>query len=242
MKYLLIAVLFIGIGTTLSAQKERKFIRNGTSFYNDSNYIESEIEYKKALDKLDEGERSFEAEFNLGDSYFQQKKYEDALKQFQSIDTEKLNKEQKGALHHNIGNSYMAQQQPDLNNAIESYKTALRNNPADNETRYNLIAAMKMKQDQENEDENQDENEDQEDQQDQQDQQNQDQNQDQQDQEQDQQDQQQNQDQQQQQQENQISEEDAQRILESLNQDEQQLQEEMQKIEDSAPVNIEKNW
>jgi len=48
--------------------------------------------------------------------------------------------------YHNLGNSYLGTGQPDK--AIEAYKNALRNNPTDHETRYNLALAKKMKQEQ----------------------------------------------------------------------------------------------
>lgn len=159
MRILLISVLLLG-SISLMGQKERKHIRNGNGEYNEGKFIESEIEYKKALDKLKDGESSFEADFNLGDAYFKQEKIEEAFNQFKGISLENLTKEQKAMVLHNLGNTYLAKK--DIDNAINSYKEALKNNPLDDETRYNLIAAMKMKEQQEQEDQNKDQNEDQE--------------------------------------------------------------------------------
>jgi len=63
----------------------------------------------------------------------------------QAQEKKKLPKHEKEAIH-NLGNSYLGTGQPDK--AIEAYKNALRNNPTDHETRYNLALAKKMKQEQ----------------------------------------------------------------------------------------------
>ena len=140
-------VLFIGVSVA-SAQKERKFIRTGNKEFSNEKYIESEIEYKKALDNLGEGKSSFEAEFNLGDSYFKQEKYEEALNQFKSINQEDLTKDQKAII--NTIWEILIWQKRILIMQLNSYKTALKNNPLDDDdTSYNLIVALKMKQQQE---------------------------------------------------------------------------------------------
>ncbi|SMO42518.1 Tetratricopeptide repeat-containing protein [Saccharicrinis carchari] len=237
----LLSILLILIAAQTFAQKERKHIRSGNDQYNEGKFIESEIEYKKALDKLKEGKSSFEAEFNLGDAYFKQEKYEEAYNQFQSISREGLTKVQKSELWHNIGNTYITKKE--IDKAIDAYKQALRNNPLDDETRYNLIAAMKMK---EQQDQNKDQNQEQEQEQDKKDQEQEEQDKkDQKKKDQEQQKQDQNKEDQAnkpEQQENQISKEAAERILNALDQDEQELQDEKRKIKGAPAKNIEKNW
>ena len=93
--------------------------------------------------------------------------------------------------------------------AIEAYKESLRNNPNDDETRYNLALAQKMLKDQQQNQQNQ--NQDQQNQQNQQEQQ-----QDQQQNQQDQQQQQQEQQQQSEQQQNEMSKENAEQLLNSV--------------------------
>jgi tetratricopeptide (TPR) repeat protein len=237
MRLKLIIVLFLLTltGINLPAQNERRFIRNGHDYYEDEKYVESEIEFRKALEKNPE---SFEGRFNLGDALFKQNKIDEALEQFQAIRNSTDDKEKISDVYHNIGNAFFAKQQYDK--SIEAYKEALRYDPDDNETRYNLLAAMKMLQNQQqnqNQDQNQEQQEQQQNQQQQQDQQNQQEQQDQQ----NQQDQQQGQ-QNQQQQQQQISKEDAERILKSIDEDEAKLQEKIKKAQQQQQKSIEKNW
>ncbi|TRX70320.1 tetratricopeptide repeat protein [Carboxylicivirga sp. M1479] len=238
-KYIIVfAALILGF-ISANAQDERKFIRSGNSQFADSAFLESEIEYRKALDKTGD---SFEAQFNLGDALFKQEKFNDALDQFQILAGTEKAPERLAQVHHNIGNSYFAMQK--FEESIEAYKNALRNNHEDHDSRYNLIAAQKMlqqqqdqeqqNQDQENKDQQQDqqqENKEQEQQKDQQ--QDQQQNQDQQE---------QQKNQQQQQPEEQMSKEDAQRLLNAIQQDENELQKKLRKAKASQKTKTEKNW
>lgn len=219
--YIAIICLLAGSLSDLQAQEERRFIRKGTEQYNEGNFLESENEYWRALDK---NNNSFEARFNVAATLFKQEKFEEAIKQLQALSAQTTDKQQLGQIYHNIGNSYLGLK--DIDKGIEAYKTALKNNPLDDETRYNLIAAMKMKQEQDKQDQQQQEQ--------QQQQQEQEQQQDQQDQEQEQ--------QQQQQQQQGISRENAERILQAMEQDEKELQEKMNKKKEAQPVKIEKNW
>src|SRR5690606_18812830 len=65
-------------------------------------------------------------------------------------------KEEKHKAFHNIGNILMKENK--CQEAVDAYKNALRNNPSDNETRYNLALAKKCADDQK--DEQQDDNKD----------------------------------------------------------------------------------
>ena len=241
-KILIISGLIFMLPVLVHGQAERKYIRQGNKQYKEEVFDESEILYRKALEKE---QQSYSGEFNLGDAMYKQEKFEDAARGFHKLAENQTDPVKLGELYHNIGNSLLKANQ--LEASIEAYKQALRNNPADNETRHNLAYAQQMQQQQQDQ-QDQDQNQDQQDQdQDQnQDQQDQDQNQDQQnqDQNQDQQDQQQNQEQQQQQQQQpQISREDAQRMLQALQQDEQVLQEKLKKQKAQATkVKVLKDW
>ncbi len=239
---------------SMNAQKERKFIRQGNRMYNDSSYLNAEIDYRKALEK---DKNSFDAQYNLGDALYKQQKYDKAAEQFEILaGTSKDKKNPELAkVYHNLGNSYFALKQ--YEKSIEAYKKSLKINPDDNDTRYNLIAAMKMLQQQKNKnknkdkDKNKDKNKDQKKNKDKQDQQKnkQDQNknkqkQDQQQQQQQQQDkQQQNKNrQQQQQQEQKMSQQDAQRLLNAIQQDENELQKKLRKAKATKRTKSGKNW
>ncbi len=123
----------------VSAQKERKFIREGNDSYNSNGFKNSEISYRKAIDKNKE---SFDAAFNIGDALYKQKKYDEANKQFSSILNDELSNNSKSKLYHNIGNSFL--QSKKYKESIEAYKNALRANPNDMDTKYNLTYAKNM--------------------------------------------------------------------------------------------------
>jgi tetratricopeptide (TPR) repeat protein len=214
-------------------QDFRSLVREGNRQYNLKKAADAERSYRKALDV---DEKSNLATFNLGNAMYRQQKFEEAGKEFEKAASAATDKTDKALAYHNLGNSYLQQQK--LKESIEAYKQALRNNPNDLETKYNLSFALNLLKEQEQQ-QNQD-NQDNKDKQDQQnkDQQNQD-NQDQQNQDQQQQDQQKDEQQQQQQQ---ISREDAQRILEAIAQEEKELQEKLQKKEPVRSRQIEKNW
>jgi Ca-activated chloride channel family protein len=235
-KIFIISGLMLLLPVLVHGQAERKYIRQGNKQYKEEVFDESEILYRKALEKE---QQSYSGEFNLGDALYKQEKFEDAARSFHKLAENEKEPVKLGELYHNMGNSFLNANQ--LEASIEAYKQALRHNPADDETRHNLAYAQQMQQqqqDQQNQDQNKDQNKDQQDQnkdqqnQDQQDQQNQDQQQDQ-----------QNQQDQDKQQQPQISREDAQRMLQALQQDEQELQEKLKKQKAQATkVKVLKDW
>ncbi|MDR1155953.1 MAG: tetratricopeptide repeat protein [Bacteroidales bacterium] len=228
----------------------RSLMREGNRQYHAEKAEDAEKSYRRALDVNGKSDR---ATFNLGDALYRQKKYEEAGREFEKAVSEMTDKTDRAQAYHNLGNSYLQQQK--LQESIDAYRQALRNNPKDDETRYNLSYAMNLLKQQEQQ-QNQDnkDNKDNNDQKDQQDQQQQQQNQDNKDnkdnkdqedrQDQQQQDQKKDEMQQkQQQQQQQISREDAQRMLDAIAQDEKELQEKLQKKERAGHRGkIEKNW
>lgn len=150
----------------LHAQKEeRKAIRSGNSAYNEQRYGGAEAEYNKALK---ENAGSKEASFNLANTYYKQQRWDDALKEYQHYLTlEKDDQDKMGSAWSNMGNTYLkkkanekgqqqpqqgkagGQQQDNLQMSMEAYKNALRFNPKDDATRYNLAVVQKMIKDQE---------------------------------------------------------------------------------------------
>ena len=224
-KFVIIYILVL-VAVTAFAQQERKFIRKGNNLYEKENFQESEIQYRKAIDK---DKNSYNASFNIGDALYKQEKYEDATKQFSDLTNREMSKEEKAKLYHNIGNSMLQNQK--VKESIDAYKEALRNNPNDMDTKYNLAFAQRLLQQQQQEQEQQ---------QDQQD--NKDKNQDKKDQNQDQQEQNEQQ-QQQQQQQPQISKEDAERLLQALANDEKKTQDKLKEEKaKSAKVKVVKEW
>ncbi len=232
MRYTLFIIILVLVSTaSLFAQKAvRKNIREGNDHYAQDQYLESELSYRKALEV--NGTDSL-ATFNLGNSLYRQQKAEDALRQYQTVAEQASssgNKPLAAQAYYNMGDIMMSSQQYDK--AVQCFKQSLRNNPLDNEARYNLILAQrllqKQQQDQQNQDQNQQQQQDQQQDQQQQDQQQQQQEQQNQDQ---QQDQQQQQEQEQQQRAGQMSQEKAEQILQAAEQDERDTQEKVQEAQ-----------
>ncbi len=250
----LILMVLTGMGITSAyGQNERKVIRDGVRAYEDGEFGEAEVQFRKAENINQE---SYEADFNTGVALYGQEKYEETVKQYQALLDQTDDAGKTAQIWHNIGNSLLEAQQ--YAPSIESYKNSLRLNPSDEDTRYNLAyAKQKLKeeqqqqqQQQQNQDQNKDQekNQDQQDQEKNQDQQDQEKNQDKQDQEknQDQQDQEENQDQQDQEQQpvpREISKEDAERMLKAIQQQEKDVKEKVDKEKAAAAkVKTEKDW
>src|SRR5690554_2408433 len=234
--YSMLLLLLTAAASNTAAQEERPHVRRGVALLEQERFAEAEAEFRSALQLKPS---SFEAAYNLGTALFRQEKYDEALQQLQAT-TPFANddKQRLASLFHNLGNSYLFGQ--NIDQSIEAYKQALRHNPLDDETRYNLIAAMKLKDEQEEQEEEQQEQQEQEQQEQEQQEQEQ---QEQQEQEQEQQEQEQQDQQQQQQQESEgISRENAERLLQALEEDEKELLEKMNQNREKQPVRIEKNW
>lgn len=213
-----------------SAQKaERKHVREGNNLYKNEKYTESEIAYRKSLEV---NPKSAEGNYNLGNSLYKQGKYDEAAKQYQQTIAQETNPAKLAQAYHNLGNIGM--QKKEYAQSVEAYKQSLRLNPYDDETRYNLVLAQKLLQDQQNQQDQDDQDKEQNKDQDKQDQeQNKDE---------DKKDEQQNQDQQQDnqkddktqeqpQQNEQMSQDNAQQILDALLQDEKDTQEKVKKAQ-----------
>lgn len=167
MKYLFFA---FWISVNLFAQKEEanNLVVKGNESHKDEKYIAAEAQYRKAI-ALDETRT--DAQHNLGNTLYRTEDYSAASQRYFLTQKGTENKQEKQAAFHNIGNIHM--QAKAYEKAVEAYKQALRNNPTDDETRYNYALAKELLEKQKQE---QEQNQDQQDQQDQ----NQDQNQDQQ--------------------------------------------------------------
>ena len=154
-KTCILIVLTLGTFFSVIAQSERKMTRNGNTNYETGNFIDAEINYKKALEKNSD---LLEAQFNLGDALVKQERFDEALEAFEKVSASTENQNLKADALHNKGNVLLSQQ--DLEGAIESYKDALRINPKDHETRYNYAYVKKLldeQQQQQNQDQQQNE-------------------------------------------------------------------------------------
>lgn len=215
-----------------SANAQENFTRQGNRSYKDGDFDAATELYKKSLDK----KYNDKAQFNLGDSYYQQKKYEEAASSFKSVTDRNVTQQMEADAYYNLGNSMMEQQKYD--EAFKAYKNCIKLNPEDEDARYNLeYARLKMIQQQQQQQQNQNQDQQKQDKQDQQQQQ-------QQQQEQQEQEQEQQQQQQQQQQEQEMSKEDAERMLQALEEQEKNTMDKMNEAKAAKMQRrkIQKDW
>ena len=224
-------ILLLVVSVSVSAQKaERDYIRKGNRAYKDSTYVNAEVNYRKAIDV---NPKSTIAMYNLGNTLMLQNKLQEAMEQYVAATKMEKDKSKLAQIYHNMGVIFHSGK--DYAKAVEAYKESLRNNPKDDETRYNLALAQKMlkeqEQNQQNQDQNQDQNQqDKEKEQDKQEQNKQDK---------------QNQDQQQQPsqpQDNKMSKENAEQLLKSVMQDEKDVQDKVKKQQVIQGGRLEKDW
>ena len=219
-------VLLLLVAAGAQAQSDRQLVRQGNKQFRKGNAADAEVSYRKAVEK---NQRNPQANYNLGNALMQQRKDSLATAQLETAAKLETNPLRRAQAYHNIG--VICQQHKMYGEAIEAYKEALRNNPADDETRYNLELCKRQQKQQDQNQQNQD-NKNQKDDKDKQDQQKHDQKKDE-----------QKQDQQQQQDKQQMSKENAEQLLNAAMQEEKQTQERMKKAQQPQQRRrLEKNW
>lgn len=128
-------ILYILLLTAVSAQAQtdRQSIRQGNSFYHKKQWAQAEVEYRKALAKNAENPQAL---YNLGCALMMQQKDSAAIQQYQKALQVETNKLRRSKASHNIG--VICQNHKMYGDAIKAYQQSLRDNPSDDETRYNL--------------------------------------------------------------------------------------------------------
>ena len=221
MKYKLLAFIMTLVPfVNISAQKEARNVKEGNKQYVAQKFTEAQKFYEQGI--ADNSE-SYSANFNLGNSLFRQKKYKEALEQYQKAATLTKEKKEIASAFHNVGNALM--EEKNYEKSVEAYKNSLKANPKDDDTRYNLaVAQYLMKKQQEQKQQEQQKQE----QQKQQQQQKQEQ-------------QQQQKQEQKQQQQPKMQQEQIEQILKALEQDERDVQE-RRKIQMGQRSKTDKEW
>ena len=253
MRRYIFSILLMMVVLPMMAQSARDFIRMGNKAYREKQYDKAETMYLKSIAKGP----SFEAYYNLGNAYVMQMKDSTAFENYKKADSIGTNDPMRKARNfHNMGNIWYAQgmaasrQQGGnavaaFQNAINYYKSSLRCNPEDDETRYNLAMAqhqLKKNQDQQqnggggNDDKNKDKQDQNKQQQQKQDQQKQDQ------QKKDEEKQQQQQQPQPAQKKDDMSDQVAEQLLNSAQQDEKGVQQKVNKNQNNKRRSLEKDW
>lgn len=212
-----------------AAQSGRSLLRDGNRSYRQEKFADAEVNYRKALEK---DKNLSQGEFNLGDALYKEGRYDEAAQQYGLAAIRQPDAQRKARAYHNLGNALLKSQR--LPESIQSYEEALKLNPHDLDTKYNLAyarALLKQQQQQQNQKQDQKQNKDKQDQS----------KQDQKQQQQKQQEQEKKDQQQAQQKKQQISKQDAERILQALNNEERDVQKKLKK-KVPARVKVEKDW
>ena len=241
-KPLTVFLLFMTFSMVAVAQtNDRDYIRKGNRDFRNERYDKAETNYLKAIGK----QPSFEALYNLGLTYLLQGKDSTGVAKMMDADSIGTSNQLKRAMnYHNLGNvwyaqgSYLLKSNQDatsaFQNAVNLYKSSLRCNPNDDETRYNLAKALfQLKKSKDNQQNNQDQNKDNKEKEDQKKQDKDDKEQ--------QQPQQQQEQQQQQNDKNDMSDQVAEQLLNSAQQDEKDVQRKV-KQQNATRRNLEKDW
>jgi len=144
--------IFVLTSANINAQSETyaKFYNKGNKL-SEKNFEEAEKNFRVAIDDT---LGDLRATFNLSNKYYNEGLYDEAIsRQLEASELAKTKSEKHKAFH-NLGNSLMKKEM--CSEAVMAFKNALRNNPSDDETRYNLALAKKCEEDQQNEDQNKD--------------------------------------------------------------------------------------
>lgn len=135
---------------SLSAQEKNKeqikiekeslnYLAEGSEELSKGDFPDAEVNYRKAI-AINPSEEI--GKYNLGNAYYNKAKNDEAMMRFKQAASIAATKPEKHKAFHNLGNTFMNAK--DYQNAVEAYKNALRNNPTDDETRYNLALAKEM--------------------------------------------------------------------------------------------------
>lgn len=147
LQYILIVFLMLFSSKEILAQKDsialqrtaRKLLRQGNDLYNKKQFTDASVAYQKSLGNNANYDK---ASYNLGNAFYQNNNFKEAVPQYELTAKTAEDKFTKAEAFHNIGNAMMEQKQ--YQPAVDAYKNSLRNNPNDDETRYNLAVAQKL--------------------------------------------------------------------------------------------------
>lgn len=135
------AVIFIlysmAVSSRLAGQDANQSIQTGNDLYKQKKYDEAELHYQDAL--VSEPSNST-AKFNLANTLYREGKQEEAIKVMDDLAMNDKDAVVRSKAWYNKGVILSAQKK--LEESIEAYKSALRQNPGDTEARENLQKAL----------------------------------------------------------------------------------------------------
>ncbi len=135
-KIIVSVLLFIVNMNSFSQEKDKNLPKANEDFAS-KNFVEAEAGFRISASNT----KKAVASYNLGIAIYKQKSGAEAKSAFAKAATLSKEHPEKHNAYHNLGNSLMLEKKFDQ--AMEAYKNALRNNPEDEETRYNFALAKK---------------------------------------------------------------------------------------------------
>ena len=146
----IIVVLFTVFAFQGFAQQWVDSLKVARTAYKNKEYDKANRYYRSAQNLAP---KDVDLSEEIAQSTYRSRDFENAEKVYQQAASEKKDKLEKAKMQHNLGNTRMKKK--DYSGAIEAYKDALRNNPNDEETQYNLSEAIRQKKQQEDKKNNQ---------------------------------------------------------------------------------------
>lgn len=138
-KTLLYSLLLISFLAKAQEKEKDKNLPKGNESYTEKKYADAEAEYRISESK---NPKKSISSYNLGNAIYRENQASEAKYHYTKALKNAKTRTEKHRAFHNIGNTFMKAK--DYSAAVEAYKNALRNNPADEQTRYNYALAKKM--------------------------------------------------------------------------------------------------
>lgn len=163
--YSLLLCSLLAFSQEKEKDKKDEYLSKGNKEFSKKEYVEAEADYRISQSKNPTNPQSM---YNLGNAIYRQGKPSEAMYAYFDAIEKAETKKDKHRAYHNLGNMFM--EQKDYQTAVEAYRNALRNDPYDEETRYNFALAKEMlknnppqnqNQNEDKNDENKDQNKDQ---------------------------------------------------------------------------------
>ncbi|MCR5533888.1 MAG: tetratricopeptide repeat protein [Bacteroidaceae bacterium] len=150
-------IFFLIACLSVIAQTDRDHIRRGNRLMRDTLFAKAQVEYQKAIEK---DNTNAIAHYNLANALLYQNKAEDAWKEYDTASKFEKNRIRLAKIYHNMG--VLMQQAKQYDKAVACYQNSLRNDPTNNQTRYNYALSLYMAKHtparQDNQDQQQDKN------------------------------------------------------------------------------------
>lgn len=133
-----ILYMILMLSFAVSAQEKDKTLAKGNDEYAEKKFDEAEANFRISNSKFS---KRTVATYNLGNAIYRQNQIAEARIAYTNAIKKIKSRPQKHKLYHNLGNVYMKEK--NYSAAVEAYKEALRNDPTDEESRYNYALAKK---------------------------------------------------------------------------------------------------